>query len=348
MLRYLLKISHLSICCGFLALGGTLSCTKWQNGSSASTKAAKVGFVLATISEERYAKDRQYFEEAVTALGGTVEFVSCDNDVSVQTAKVEALVAKGIDVLVIQPVKSEAAGSLVSLAKREGIQVIAYDRIIRNAAVDLYVTQNSFQVGALQAQESAKQIGGKGNVVILMGEEGHSVADEITRGNLSELAKYPQIKVVVKLNHPGWSTDLALETVETTLARYKNDVSAVLANNDGMALAAIQALDAQKLVGRVFVAGADADIAAVKAIVRGRQSMTVLKGIKPLATAAAQAAVTMAKGKTPKSDSTLFNGKKEVLVINTPVEAVVRENLREVIVESGFHTENEVFGSTGE
>ena len=69
-----------------------------------------------------------------------------------------------------------------------------------------------------------------------------AVADEITRGNLSVLEKNPQIKVVVKQNHPGWSTALALSTTENALTRYHNNIHAILANNDGMALGAIQAI----------------------------------------------------------------------------------------------------------
>src|SRR5690606_25345687 len=154
--------------------------------------------------------------------------------------------------------------------------------------------------------------GGKGNFVLLMGEAGHSVAEEITRGVDSILAKYPDVKIVVRQNHPGWSTALALATVENALTRYKNKIDAVLANNDGMALGAIQALEEQKLAGKVFGAGADADLAAVQNLVRGKQSMTVLKGIRPLAEAAVKTALTLAKGEKVQGDTRMFNGKVQV------------------------------------
>lgn len=322
------------------------NCTKkTSDGTATANKAVKVGFVLATMNEERYSKDRNYFLEAAKAAGAEVEFASCDDKVDVQTSKVETLLSKGVDVLVIQPVNGEAAGAIVDMAKKDGVPVVAYDRIIRNADIDLYVTQDSFQVGVLQAEEAVKVTGGKGNYVLLMGEAGHSVAEEITRGVLSVLEKYPQVKVVVKQNHPGWSTALALSTVENALTRYKNDVAAILANNDGMALGAMQALEEQKLSGKVFVAGADADLAAVKDILRGKQTMTVLKGIKPLADAAVVAAVSLAKKEAPKSDAKMFNGKKDVPVVNTPVTRVVKDNVNETIVQSGFHQAEAVFGN---
>jgi D-xylose transport system substrate-binding protein len=338
-----------------LSVGLLTHCTKKETavstaspqGSADAQKPLRIGFVLATMNEERYGKDKKYFEEFASAAGASVEFASCDNKVDVQTAKVETLLSKNIDALVIQPVNSEAASSLVALAKRDNVPVIAYDRVIRNGDIDAYVTQNSFQVGVLQAEEAVTATGGKGNFVILMGEAGHSVADEITRGNLSVLEKHPSIKVVVKQNHPGWSTALALATVENALTRNKNKIDAILANNDGMALGAIQALEEQKLVGKVFVAGADADLAAVKDVAKGRQSMTVLKGIKPLAKAAVETAVQLARKQPINADAKLFNGLKEVSVVNTPVEKVTKANLQETLIDSGFHTKEAVYGTPG-
>lgn len=322
-------------------------CTKNSSSvNSATSKKPKLGFVLATVNEERYAKDREYFLAAATQAGADVEFASCDDKVDVQASKVEMLLSKGVDVLVLQPVNGEAAGAVVDMAKKDGIPVVAYDRLIKNADIDLYVTQDSFQVGVLQAEEAVKVTGGKGNFVLLMGEAGHSVADEITRGALSVLEKYPQLKIVVKQNHPGWATALALQTVENALTRYQNNIAAILANNDGMALGAVQALQEQKLSGKVFVAGADADLANVKDILRGKQSMTVLKGIKPLAEAAVTAAVSLAKKESPKSDAKIHNGKKEVPVVNTPVTRVVKDNIDDTIVKSGFHKAEAVFDTT--
>lgn len=330
---------------GFLAVALTLGCIKSGGGKdSLGQKKIKVGFILATMNEERYTKDKNYFTDFALAEGAEVEFASCDGKVDLQTAKVETLLSKNIDVLVIQPVTGEAASSVVALAKKDNIPVVAYDRMIKNADIDAYVTQNSFQVGVLQAEAAVKATQGKGNYVILMGEAGHSVADEITRGVFSVLDKYPQIKVVVKQNHPNWSSSLALATVENALTKNKNDIQAVLANNDGMALGAVQALQEQKLNGKVFVAGADADLTAVKDILKDKQSMTVLKGIKPLAEEAVKVALSLAKRENLKFDEKQNNGFKEVPVINTSVFGVTKENIQSQVVDTGFHSHEAVFG----
>ena len=331
----------------FLGIVAALLLTSCTGQEKSVAKKLRIGFVLATMNEERYTKDKDYFTKAATAQGAEVEFAACDNKVDLQTAKVEALLAKKIDVLVMQPVNGETAASIVKLAKKENISVVAYDRLIKNADIDLYVTQDSFKVGVLQAEAAVKATHGKGNYILLMGEAGHSVADEITRGVLSVLEKNPQVKVIVKQNHPGWSTSLALATTENALTRYKNDIQAILANNDGMAMGAVKALSEQKLAGRVFVAGADADLSAIKAIVRGEQSLTILKGIQPLAEAAVDAALKLAKKEPVKTEGMMANGLKDVPVLNTPVTPVTKENLDEVIIRSGFHPKLAIYGNDG-
>ena len=268
----------------------------------------KIGLVLSTLQEERYQKDQKYFIEEAKKLGFEPIVVSADNNPQTQSAKVENLLSQGVKALIIQPVNSEAAANLVKAAHEDKVPVVAYDRMISNAPVDFYVTMDSFQVGVLQAEAAVKATGGKGNYVLLLGQAGHSVANEITRGVESVLSKYPNIKVVAKKSHEGWSSSLAMATVENALTQTKNNIQAVIANNSGMARGAVQALSEQGLAGKVFVAGADADLAAIKDIVAGRQQFEVLKEIAPLAQTAARVAFDLAQGKTPKSTQTVTSG----------------------------------------
>ncbi|MDB5038500.1 MAG: hypothetical protein JWQ35_2028 [Bacteriovoracaceae bacterium] len=305
----------------------------------------KIGFILDNMNEERYAKDKKYFEDKAKALGATVIFASANSDSAAQMNKVENMLSLGVKAIVMQPVDSNASASMVEAAHKEKVPVIAYDRIIFKAPVDLYVTQDSFKVGVLQAEAAVKRTNGKGNYIILSGAEGHSVAEAITAGVKSVLVKYPDIKIVAHQYHAGWSAELALRTVENTLTRFNNKIDAILANNSGMAHGAVQAVVEQKLTGKVFIAGADADLSAIKDIVNGKQQFEVLKDIKPLAESAAEAAVTLAKGLPVIFDQTIDNQSgTPIKVINTPVYPITTENLEEKIFNSGFHDRIAVFG----
>ncbi|MBT3586180.1 MAG: substrate-binding domain-containing protein [Halobacteriovoraceae bacterium] len=308
----------------------------------------KVGFLLSTLQEERYQKDKKYFEQEAKRLGADVVFYSSNNSERTQVKKMENLLMKGVDVVVVQPVNSNAASTLVEMAKEEKIPVIAYDRIINNADLDYYVTQDSKKVGQLQAEAAVKATGEKGNYIILSGQSGHSVAKAITAGVLEVLAKYPNIKVVVQKSHDSWSPRLAMATVENSLTKYKGKITAILANNSGMANGAVQGLldyDA-KLAGKVFVAGADADLASIKNLVKGVQQFEVLKDIKLLAETSAQLAVSIAKKEKINFETTAINnGRKAVPVVNTPVFAVTKSKIKKVIIGRGFHTQEAIYGA---
>lgn len=304
----------------------------------------KIGLVLSTLQEERYQKDQKYFIEEAKKLGFEPIVVSADNNAQTQSAKVENLLSQGVKALIIQPVNSESAANLVKAAHDDKVPVVAYDRMISNAAVDFYVTMDSFLVGKLQAEAAVKSTGGKGNYVILMGSAGHSVANEITRGVESVLKNYPNIKVVMKKNHDNWAANLAMATVENALTQNKNNIQAVLANNSGMARGAVQALGEQGLAGKVFVAGADADLSAIKDIVAGKQQFEVLKDIAPLAQKAAQVAFELAQGKTPVSTEIVKSGSFNVKTAATPVYGITKDNLEERIYKTGFHTKASVMG----
>ena len=312
--------------------------------SFAAPAKIKIGFVLSTLQEERYQKDQKYFAEEAKALGFEAVMVSAENNPQTQTAKVENLLSTGVKALVIQPVNSQAAANLVNLAHQEKVPVVAYDRMIDGAPVDFYVTMDSFKVGVLQAEAAVKATHEKGNYVLLLGQAGHSVANEITRGVKSVLSKYPNIKIVVEKNHEGWSSSLAMATTENALTQYKNKIDAIIANNSGMAQGAVQAVAEQGLSGKIFIAGADADLTSIKNIVAGRQQFEVLKDIAPLAKTSADIAFKLAKGEKPASTTNTQSGKFSVPTVATPVYAVTKDNLDERIYKTGFHSKEAVSG----
>jgi D-xylose transport system substrate-binding protein len=305
----------------------------------------KIGFILSTMQEERYQRDKKVFEDTIKKLGGEVVFASCNNNEQTQAAMVDNLLSQGVKALVIQPVNGDTAAGLVKQAKADGIPVVDYDRLIRNAPIDYYVTEDSEKVGELQAEAAVAYTGGKGNYVLLKGQAGHSVAEARTRGVLKVLKKHPGVKLVVEQYHDAWSPTRAMATTENALTRYKNDIQAVIANNSGMAHGAIQALQEQKLTGKVFVAGADADLTAVRDIVTGKQQFEVFISITDMAERAARAAHALATGQTPPYDTLVDNGSGKIKTTNTPVFAVNKKNIDKQIISTGFHSHKAVYGN---
>jgi D-xylose transport system substrate-binding protein len=121
----------------------------------------QVAFLVATLHEERYQKDVRYFEARAKELGLRVVTLAANNDNAKQIAQVEAVLARGAKVLVIQPTDSQAASSYVRLAHEKGAKVVAYDRAIIAPDLDYFVSHDSYRVGVLQAQAALQATGNK-------------------------------------------------------------------------------------------------------------------------------------------------------------------------------------------
>jgi len=319
-----------------LAFGALPAC-KRQDGP-------QVAFLLSTLQEERYQKDVTYFEARAKELGLRVVTLAADNDNAKQIAQVEDVLTQGVKVIVIQPTDSQAASSYVRLAHDRGAKVVAYDRAIVAPDLDYYVSHDSYRVGVLQAQAALRATHNRGKYVILAGQAGHSVATEITRGYKDTLAPYiarGEIEIVLEQNHSAWSPEQALRTVEDALTRTNNHLDAILANNSGMARGAVQAISAAGL-SNVFIAGADADAANINFVCEGKQSIEVLKDIAPLARTAADTARSLYDGESPMAGSSIALGGKSVPVAAVRVEVVTPDNVKQLVVDSGFLTADEL------
>lgn len=328
---------------GAVLLFSTVSCGKPSPppAPAAETPAPakiKIGFILGTEQEERYQRDKEAFIEAAQAAGAEVVFLSANNDEATQASNVESMISQGVNVLVIQPVNSDNAGVFVDKAHAKGIKVIAYDRMINHKDLDFYAGQNSFDVGKLQAEAAIAWMtehGGPGKVVICSGQQGHSVAEAITKANTDALES-AGVKIAVQQYHDAWGTEQALATVENALVSNK-DVKAILCNNSGMARGAVQAVEKAGKIGQIFITGADADKSNVEYIIEGKQQQDVYKDEITLAQTAARLAIDIANGKTPeaKDPPTTYKEAVNIKTILTPVKAITKDNYKDVVVNAG-------------
>jgi len=310
----------------------------------------KVGFILKTMQEERYQKDKAIFIEKAKSLGARVYFDSANNDEQTQLSKFENMLAKGCKVIVMQPVNTGTAGNMVRMANEEGVKVVGYDSMLVNGPLDAMVMQDSWAVGKLQGEamvEWFKSVKGKveGKVALIMGQPGDSNAAAMSSGALEIIENNSGLALIAKQSHEGWSSDKAMATAENVLTKHANKVDAFICNNSGMARGVIAALDAQGMADsqKVFVAGSDADLVNIKYVAQGKQTVEIWKKIAPLAETAAEIAVKLAKDEEVKVDKMINNGFVDVPTIVTPVVPITKENLDSTIIAEGFYTKEQVY-----
>lgn len=305
----------------------------------------RIGLSFDSLELERWQHDRDAFIARAKQLGADVSVQSADGQDATQVRQCENLLTSGVDVLVIVPHNAEVMASAVNSAKGQGIPVLSYDRLIRNSDVDLYISFDNRRVGQLQAKYLLDHAP-KGNYILIGGSPTDNNAHMVRDGQMDVLKPAidrGDIKIVADQWAKDWLPSEALRHTENALTQANNNVVAVVASNDSTAGGAIQALQEQKLAGKVFVSGQDADLAAAQRIANGTQSMTVYKPIVPLATQAAEAAVALAKGQHVDTHESVNNGKKDVPSILLQPIVVDRGNLADTIIKDGFLKMEDVY-----
>lgn len=306
-----------------------------------------IGLSLDTLKEERWQSDRDTFVAAAEKLGATVIVQSANSDDTRQVRDVESLITRGVDVLVIVPHNGAAMTRAVKSANRANIPVIAYDRLILNSDINLYITFDNVSVGEAQANWIVERLpkDRPARIVRIFGAPTDNNAKLFKQGQdnvLEPLIKAGKIEVVFEDWALDWKPENAKKIMNAAVTKVGANIDAVLAANDGTAGGAIQALIEEGLAGKVLVTGQDADLAGCQRIMRGTQSMTVYKPVKKLAELGAAIAVGIARGETPATTHTLDNGKNQVPSIFEKVIPVDKDNMLETVVADGFHQADKI------
>lgn len=306
----------------------------------------RVGVSAPTQREERWVRDVEKLREEARARGVDLRLQISDNDAARQLAQCENLLAQEVDVLILAPHDAAAAGVVVDRAHAFGVPVIAYDRLVTNADVDLYVSFDNVKVGELQGEFLAARVP-KGRYVILSGAPTDNNAKLFKDGamkHIRPLIERGDVTVVLEQPVKDWQPAEAMKLTEDALTASGQRVDAVLAPNDGTAGGVIQALSLAGLAGKVPVTGQDAELSAAKRVLDGTQSMTVYKDTRALATAAIAAAEAFARGGRPETNGAVPNGRIDVPAILLPSVVVTRENAVEVLAGSGYLSREDLLG----
>lgn len=312
-----------------------------------SEKPVIIGFSLGTTREERWFKDRDFFIERAQSLGGVVNVALSNYDVEKQISQIENLISQGVSVIVIIPSDSEKLSAVIEKARKAGIKIIAYDRLIKNSDIDLYISFDNVKVGELEAESVASAAKG-GKFAYIGGSPSDNNSILLKEGAMNVLTPKidsGEIELVVNTFTLDWKPIEAYKTIKNYLDA-GGSLDAVVAANDGTASGVIQALEEKGLSGKIPVSGQDAELSAVQRIVAGTQTSTVYKPISTLAYTAAEIAVAMAKGQPIKTSNSIDNGKIMVPSYLLSPIIVNKNNINDTIIKDGFHTFKEVYEST--
>lgn len=304
----------------------------------------RIGFSMDTLKEERWQRDKALVEQRCKESGAVCEVQVANGSDADQIKQCENFLTKGVDVLIVAPHNGQIAASIVEAAHKQNVPVISYDRLIRNADVDLYVSHQVVRIGQMQAQYALDHAP-KGNYVLIGGSETDNNALLLMEGQMSVLqpaSDKGQIKIVAKRYAREWLASEALRIMEDALTKNNNDIQAVVASNDGTAGGAISALPPQ-LVGKILVTGQDAALDAVQRVVEGKQTMTVYKPIQPLAFAAVDAAIKLARGEKVDAKDTINNGRKDVPAMLFEPMVLDKSNVMQTVIKDGYHKLEDVY-----
>ncbi len=304
----------------------------------------KIGLMVDSLVIERWQKDRDIFISKAKELGAEVILKNANEDSHLQIQQVKELIEAKVDVIVIIPYDREAIAPILRQAKKEGIKIIAYDRLVEKGDVDMYMSFDNVKVGQLMGDAILSKAP-KGKYIIINGSPKDNNAYMFNDGYMSVLQPAidsGDIEVIANVWADDWREVVAYDTVSALLDSGSH-VDAIIGANDDLAEGAIRALLERQLAGSVFVSGHDANLSACQRIVEGTQTITIYKPIKKLAQKAAEVAVELAKGDTISSDQFLFDGEFNVPYIIFEPTLVDASNMVSVIIEDGFHMMDEVY-----
>lgn len=345
--------------------GGVEGDTGGNSGGDSGGETKTVGIAMPTKSSERWVRDGDNMKKEFENLGYKVDMQYAQDVVENQVSQIDNMITKGADILVIASIDGKALTEVLEKAKSQDIPVISYDRLIMNSDhVSYYATFDNFQVGVLQGKYIEEKLGlaeGKGpfNIELFAGSPDDNNAYFFWDGAMSILQPYiDDGTLVVKSGQTAfdqgatlrWDGSKAQERMDNLLSsHYANeDIDVVYSPFDGISRGVISSL---KAVGygsadkpMPIVTGQDAELASVKSIIAGEQTQTIFKDTRELAKKAVEMAAAVLKGEEPEINDTetYDNGVKVVPSYLLEPISVDIDNYKEVLVDSGYYTEDDL------
>ncbi|MDB1110845.1 sugar ABC transporter substrate-binding protein [Pseudomonas extremaustralis] len=274
-------------------------------GSGAALAAdLKIGVSMSQFDDTYLTNVREYMDKHAKSYpkgdGVQLQFEDARADVVKQLSQVENFISQKVDAIIVNPVDTASTARISKSAIEAGIPLVYVNR--RPDQKDLpkgvaAVTSDDEEAGRLQMQYIADKLGGKGKIVILLGDLANNSTTNRTKGIKEVLAKYPGIKI--EQEQTGiWLRDRGMTLVNDWLTQGR-EFNAVLTNNDEMAIGAAMALkSAGTKPGSVLIAGVDGTPDGLNAISKGEMTVSVFQDAKGQGVGSLEAARKMARHET--------------------------------------------------
>ncbi len=325
-----------------------------------ASKGGTVGISMPTKVSERWIADGNNMVKQFQAAGFKTDLQYGDNVVENQVQQIEGMITKGEKLLVVAAIDGSSLTSVLDSAKAAGIKVISYDRLIRGTnAVSYYASFDNFKVGQVQGGYIVDKLGlksGKGpfNLELFAGSPDDNNAKFFFDGAMSQFQPYLDSKKLVvrsgqtAYNQVGtlrWDGGVAQKRMDDLLTKYTSaKVDAVLSPYDGISIGILSSLKGVGYgsAGKALpiVTGQDAELASVKSIISGEQTMTVYKDTRKLAAVAVKMGQAALSGTEPEVNDTKSynNGVKVVPAFLLQPVSVDKSNYKQVLVAGGYYT----------
>lgn len=327
-----------------------------------SAAGQKVGVAMPTKDLQRWVQDGENMKNELEAAGYTVDLQYANNDIATQVSQIENMISGGCNVLVIASIDGTALGTALQTAKEEGIPVVSYDRLIMESdAVTCYATFDNYLVGTIQGQyiEEAldlKNAEGPFNIELFTGSPDDNNVNFFFGGAMEVLQPYIDSgKLVVKSGSTtlaecatlNWSTEESQKRMENIISAYYSDgtkLDAVLSSNDSVANGITNALVSSYDGEFPILTGQDCDITSVKNILAGKQSMSIFKDTRTLASQVVKMVTAILTGaEIPVNDTTTYDNGTGIIpsYLCEPVFGDA-DNYKELLIDSGYYTEDQL------
>jgi ribose transport system substrate-binding protein len=278
------------------------SSTPTGSSASAPAGAVTIGIALSTLNNPYFVTLNDAAKAEAQAKGATLSSADGQNDLAKQTSEVEDFVSKKVSCIIVNPVDSSGIAAAVAEANSAKIPVIAVDRGVTGATTAGFIASDNVQAGKLAADALLKALNGSGKIAVLTGVPGASATNDRTKGFQESLTANPGVTVVA--NQTAQFDRATALTVTENILQAHPDIQGIFAENDEMALGAIQALTAAGKAGKVLVTSIDGTADGMKAIVAGTLLETIAQQPKFMGTTAVDYCVTLAGGGTVQSGFT--------------------------------------------